>query len=174
MSGTALAVGKVVKSHGVRGEVVVEVRTDSPELRFAPGAVLGVSRRGASASELTVAAARPHAGRLLVQFEGVSGRDAADELRGALLTVDSAVVEPSEDPDEFHDSELEGLRAELTTGEEVGVVQEVLHTPAGEVLSLRTPDGREPMVPFVAAMVPEVDLTAGRVVLDPPEGLLDE
>ena len=69
MSGPALAVGKVVKSHGVRGEVVVEVRTDSPELRFAPGAVLGVQRRATAApATLTVAAARPHAGRLLVVF----------------------------------------------------------------------------------------------------------
>ncbi|MBK0867480.1 MULTISPECIES: ribosome maturation factor RimM [unclassified Saccharopolyspora] len=174
MSGPALAVGKVVKSHGVRGEVVVEVRTDSPELRFAPGAVLGVQRRATAApATLTVAAARPHAGRLLVVFEEVSGREAAEQLRGSLLTVGSDELEPTADPDEFHDHELEGLRVVLVTGEEVGVVREVLHTPAGELLSVGTPQDEEKLVPFVSEIVPEVDLAQGRVVLDPPEGLLE-
>lgn len=173
-NGPALAVGKVVKSHGVRGEVVVEVRTDSPELRFAPGAALGVQRRGTSApATLTVAAARQHAGRLLVVFQEVAGREAAEQLRGSLLTVGSDELEPNADPDEFHDHELEGLRVVLVSGEEVGVVREVLHTPAGELLSVGTPQDEEKLVPFVSEIVPEVDLGQGRVVLDPPEGLLE-
>lgn len=169
-----LAVGRVVRPHGIRGELVVEVLTDSPELRFAPGSVLGVQRRGVvRAQNLTVTAARQHAGRLLVRAEGVEGRDAAEELRGVLLTVRSDVLEPIDDPDEFHDHELTGLRVELVSGDEVGEVREVLHTPAGELLAVRTADGREVLVPFVAEIVPEVDLAAGRLVVDPPEGLLD-
>ncbi|TDD52002.1 ribosome maturation factor RimM [Saccharopolyspora elongata] len=169
-----LAVGRIVRPHGVRGELVVEVLTDSPELRFAPGSVLGMQRRGVvRAQNLTVTAARQHAGRLLVRAEGVEGRDAAEELRGVLLTVSSDVLEPIDDPDEFHDHELIGLRVERVSGEEVGEVREVLHTPAGELLSVRTTDGREVLVPFVAEIVPEVGLAAGRLVVDPPEGLLE-
>jgi 16S rRNA processing protein RimM len=169
-----LAVGRIVRPHGIRGELVVEVLTDSPELRFAPGSVLGVQRRGVvRAQNLTVTAARQHAGRLLVRAEGVDGREAAEDLRGVLLTVRSDVLEPSEDPDEFHDHELTGLRVVQVSGAEVGTVREVLHTPAGELLAVRTADGREVLVPFVADIVPEVDLVAGRLVVDPPEGLLD-
>ncbi|GAA0518824.1 ribosome maturation factor RimM [Saccharopolyspora subtropica] len=168
-----LAVGRIVRPHGVRGELVVQVLTDSPELRFAPGSVLGLQRRGAERAEnLTVTAARPHAGRLLLRAEGVEGRDAAEELRGALLTVSSDELEPTEDPDEFHDHELVGLRVVDTSGAEVGEVHEVVHTPAGELLAVRTADDRETLVPFVAEIVPEVDLEAGRLVVDPPEGLL--
>lgn len=180
----ALAVGRVVRPHGVRGELVVEVLTDSPELRFVPGSVLGLKRRSGqggnkSAQSLTVTAARHHAGRLLVRAEGVDGRDAAEELRGALLTVSADEAESPEDPDEFHDTELIGLRAVLVSGAEVGVVRDVLHSPAGELLAIAIEDPeadkgeREALVPFVAAIVPEVDLEAGTVVLDPPEGLLD-
>ncbi|RCW39847.1 16S rRNA processing protein RimM [Halopolyspora algeriensis] len=173
-----LVVGRVVKPHGVQGELVVEVRTDSPEQRFRPGAVLGVRRQRAARSrlpeELVLSAARPHAGRLLVRAEEVDSRAAAEELRGVLLTVSADDFESGDDPDEFHDRELEGLRAVLVTGEEVGVVQEVVHTPAGELLQVSSPDGRESLVPFVSDIVPEVDVEQGRVLLDPPEGLLGE
>ncbi|MDA3629820.1 ribosome maturation factor RimM [Saccharopolyspora sp. WRP15-2] len=170
-----LAVGRIVRPHGVRGELVVEVLTDSPELRFAPGSVLGTQRRGKGRGQnLTVAAARPHAGRLLLRAEGVDGREAAEDLRGVTLTVTADVLEPTDDPDEFHDHELVGLRAVQVSGEEVGEVSDVVHTPAGELLALRTADDREVLVPFVAEIVPEIDLAAGKLVIDPPEGLLDE
>ncbi|MGP4017876.1 ribosome maturation factor RimM [Saccharopolyspora sp. 5N708] len=169
-----LAVGRIVRPHGVRGELVVEVLTDSPELRFAPGSVLGVQRRGVvSAQNLTVVAARQHAGRLLVQAAGVDGREAAEDLRGAVLTISSEDLEPTGDPDEFHDHELTGLRVVRVSGTEVGTVQEVVHTSAGELLAVRTAEDQEVLVPFVAEIVPSVDLAAGRVIVDPPEGLLD-
>lgn len=171
-----LVVGRVVKSHGVRGELVVEIRTDSPEERFAPGTrLLGRLGRGAAAVDrtVTVEAARNHSGRLLVRLEGVAGRDEADALRGMVLLVDSAELEDPDDPDEFHDHQLVGLRAVDTDGAELGEVVEVVHTAAGELLSLRLTGGGEALVPFVTAMVPEIDLEAGRCVIDPPEGLLD-
>ncbi|GAB3275818.1 ribosome maturation factor RimM [Parasphingorhabdus pacifica] len=170
-----LAVGRVVKPHGVQGELVVEVRTDTPENRFADGAVLGVRKRGADTRDsLTVTAARPHAGRLLVRAEGVDSREAAEALRGAVLTVRGDELEQPDDPDEFHDHQLEGLRVVRVGGEQVGAVREVLHTPAGEVLTVDTDDGREVLVPFVTQMVPEVDLVNGRLTVDPPEGLIDD
>ncbi|PRX48393.1 16S rRNA processing protein RimM [Prauserella shujinwangii] len=161
-----------MKAHGIRGEVAVDVRTDLPEQRFAPGSVLTGEARDGGTRELTVAAAREHSGRLLVRFEQVPDRTAAEELRGLLLLADTADLPPTEDPDEFYDHELEGLRAELGDGTGVGTVREVIHSPGGELLALDV-DGREVLVPFVRAIVPEVDLAGGRVVLDPPEGLLD-
>ncbi len=173
-----LVVGRIVKPHGVRGEFVVEVRTDSPEQRFVPGAVLGVRRGGAARASdpetLTLVAARPHDGRQLVYAEGVEGREAAESLRGALLTVSAEELEPTQDPEEFHDHELEGLRVVLTDGDVVGTVDEVLHSPAGELLQVRTSGGGQVLVPFVSAIVPAVDPDEGRIVVDPPEGLLDE
>ena len=97
-----LVVGRVVKSHGVRGELVVEVRTDSPEERFAVGTrLVGRVGRGdrATDSDVTIEAARQHSGRLLVRLEGVGDRDTADALRGMLLLVDSDALEDPEDPD---------------------------------------------------------------------------
>ncbi len=133
-----LVVGRVVKAHGVTGEVVVDVRTDDPETRFAPGTSLRARAKGGAERQLIVDSARPHGGRLLVRLDGVADRDGADALRGALFLVDSADLPPIEDPDEFYDHQLEGLRVRTTAGDEVGTVAEVLHTAAGELLSVRT------------------------------------
>ncbi|ADG78240.1 Ribosome maturation factor RimM OS=Tsukamurella paurometabola (strain ATCC 8368 / DSM / CCUG 35730 / CIP 100753 / JCM 10117 / KCTC 9821 / NBRC 16120 / NCIMB 702349 / NCTC 13040) OX=521096 GN=rimM PE=3 SV=1 [Tsukamurella paurometabola] len=169
-----LVVGRVAKSHGIRGEIVVDVRTDSPELRFADGAVLtGRRPRAKDTQTYTVAASREHSGRLLVRLEGVTDRTAADELRGTLFVIDSADVQPSDDPDEFYDHELEGLAVRTADGTEVGVIAEVLHPPGGELLSVKAPDGREILIPFVTAIVPVVDVAGGFIEIDPPEGLLD-
>lgn len=170
---THLLVGMIVRPHGLRGELVVEVRTDSPEERFAPGAEL-VARPGTGAdSLLTVESARPHSGRLLVRFVGVPDRDAAEGLRGVKLLVDAASLPPTDDPDEFHAHQLEGLRVELPDGAVVGTVREVAHGPGGELLVVGRSGLPDALVPFVAVIVPVVDLEGGRVVLDPPEGLLD-
>lgn len=179
-----LVVGRIVKSHGIRGEVVVDIRTDSPEERFAKGSALATRSRkskGAGVPEtLNVEAARNHSGRLLVRFAGVGSRDAADALRGVELLVDSASFDPLSDDDEFYDHELEGLdvRIDNAAAAPIGRVSEVLHTPAGEVLSITTladgpHAGREVLVPFIEQFVPTVDLTAGTAVITPPEGLLD-
>jgi 16S rRNA processing protein RimM len=168
-----VAVGRVAKAHGVRGELAVDVRTDSPEERFREGAVLKARHRDGTVCELTIAAARAHSGRLLVSFEQIRSREEADAVRGVMLLADTADLPPTEDPDEFYDHELEGLRAELTDGTVVGTVEEIVHAPGGELLSL-DPDGRSVLVPFVRAIVPVVDVAGGRVVLDPPEGLLDD
>jgi len=171
-----LVVGRIVRSHGVRGELVVEIRTDEPEDRFAPGSVLrgrAPKARAARDVEYTVEAARHHAGRLLVRLEGVADRDAADALRGTLLLIDAAELTSPEDPEEFYDHQLIGLTVHHVDGSVVGEVTEVVHTPAGQLLTVRTAAGQDALVPFVTAIVPEVDVAAGRVVVDPPEGLLD-
>ncbi|NLG54985.1 MAG: ribosome maturation factor RimM [Rhodococcus sp.] len=170
-----LVVGRVAKSHGIRGELVVEVRTDEPEERFAVGTVLrGRKPRDEQTQSYTVEAAREHAGRLLLRVHGVNDRTAADALRGVLFLIDSAELEPSDDPDEFYDHELEGLEVRLGDGTVIGTVTEVLHSGAGELLSIRrAQDGSELLVPFVAAIVTSVSTQDGAITIDPPAGLLD-
>jgi 16S rRNA processing protein RimM len=159
-------VGRIGRPHGLHGEVTVDVRTDSPDERFAPGTALAAGER-----TLVVRSSRPHSGRLLVTFEQINDRDAAAQLRGALLTVDSAALPPTGDPDEFYDHQLEDLVAVRVDGVRLGTVREVVHAPAHDLLVVDTDQG-EHLVPFVRAIVCEVDLAGGRVVIDPPEGLL--
>lgn len=169
-----LLVGVVVRAHGLRGELGVEVRTDSPDERFAPGAALLGRRAGVADVTLTVESVRWHSGKLLVRFVETPDRTAAEPLRGTRLLVHTSELVPTDDPDEFHDHQLEGLRAELEDGTLVGTVREILHGPAGDLLVLtRAGGGPDILVPFVRAIVPTVDLDGGRVVLTPPEGLLD-
>ena len=170
-----LVVGRVAKSHGVRGELAVEVRTDAPELRFAEGAVLqGRKPREKTLNSYTVEAAREHSGRLLLRLVGVDTREAADALRGTLFVIDSADVGTSDDPDEYYDHELEGLDVRLPDGSIIGKVREVLHITGGELLAVRRADeGPEILVPFVTAIVTDISTADGVIDIDPPVGLLD-
>jgi 16S rRNA processing protein RimM len=168
-----LVVGRVVRAHGVTGEVVVEVRTDDPDTRFAPGTTLRAKpSRGGPERDYVVDSVREHSGRLLVRLDGVADRSAADSLRGTLFVVDSADLPPIDEPDEFYDHQLEGLQVVTTTGTAVGSVAEVLHTAAGELLSVRSEAG-EVLVPFVSAIVTSVSLADQTIEIDPPEGLLE-
>ncbi|MEV0199913.1 ribosome maturation factor RimM [Nonomuraea sp. NPDC050691] len=164
-----LVVGRIGRPHGIRGDVTVEVRTDDPELRFAVGASIATDPPGRG--PLVVEGRRWHKDVLLVTFAGVAGRDAAESLRGTMLVIDSAEVEPSDDPDEFHDHELIGLAVVTTSGEPVGEVTDVLHH-GQDLLVVGRPGQDDALVPFVRALVPEVDVPGGRIVVDPPEGLL--
>jgi len=170
-----LVVGRVVKAHGVTGEVVVDVRTDEPYERFASGTSLRARARDKTERTYVVSSMREHGARLLVRLDGVAGRDAADALRGCLFLVDTSELPEIDDPDEFYDHQLEGLRVRTVAGLDVGTVAEVLHTGAGEILAVRpvAGDGPEILVPFVSAMVTAVSLADKLIEIDPPDGLLD-
>jgi 16S rRNA processing protein RimM len=171
-------VGRIGRPHGIRGEVMIGVRTDEPDLRFAVGATLDASREDdaepAGGERLTVASARRHSGQLLVAFAGVTDRTAAAELTGSWLSVDASQLPEIPDPDEFRDHELIGLSVRTSAGDPVGVVTDVLHH-GQDLLVVRRTDSQdgESLVPFVKAIVPEVDVNAGVLVIDPPPGLLD-
>jgi 16S rRNA processing protein RimM len=132
-----LVVGRIGRAHGVRGDVLVAVRTDEPDERFAVGAVLATDPT--DAGPLTVASARWHSGRLVVGFAGHGDRSAAEALAGVRLVVDSADLPPLEDPDEFHDHELVGLAVVTPAGESLGTVTDVVHGPAGDLLVVARP-----------------------------------
>jgi len=167
-----VVVARVGRPHGIKGEVSVEVRTDDPDGRLAPGTVLRTEP--AAAGPLTIVTGRVHSGRLLLTFEGCTSRSGAERLRNVLLVADVDPDERPEDPDEYFDRHLVGLRVETLDGDPVGELAEMLHLPGQDVLVVRRNDGSESLVPFIAQFVPEVDLEGGRIVVDPPEGLLDE
>lgn len=165
-----LVVGRIGRAHGVRGEVAVDVRTDAADQRFAPGAELATDPP--ADQPLTVVATRWHSGRLLVRFDGVDDRSAAEALRGTMLVADSA-ESPATAEDEWWDHELVGLVAVRPDGARLGEVREVVHAPGQDLLVVHREGGGEALVPFVAAIVTAVDVAGGSLVVDPPEGLLE-
>lgn len=173
-----VVIGRVVRAHGIRGELSVEVRTDQPEDRFAVGAVVLArdprpTRGSGSERRLRIAATRWHGTRLLVTFEELADRTAAEEFRGRLLVADVAPDEDTGDPDDFYDHQLVGLAVHTVDGAVIGTVTEVVHLPMQDLLAVGKTDGGEVLVPLVRDIVPEVDLAERRVVVDPPAGLLD-
>ena len=167
-----VVVARIGRPHGIKGELSVEVRTDDPERRLGPGVT--VRTDPATAGPLTITAGRVHSGRLLLTFDGVTDRTGAEALRGVLLVADVDPDERPEDPEEFYDHQLVGLAVHTVDGVHVGEIDEVLHLPGQDVLSVRTPDGREVLVPFVAEIVPTVDVDARVIEVDPPPGLLGD
>lgn len=171
-----LVVGRIAKSHGLAGEVAVEIRTDEPELRFAPGSTLTARppKSKAAGRPLRVVSAREHANRLLVTFAEAPDRTAADLLRGALLVVQSEELPPNEDPDEFYDHELVGLRVQdRRTGSTLGRIADVVHSAGADWLVMADAGGRETLIPFVAAIVVEISRTEAVARVELPDGLLE-
>jgi len=163
-----VVVGLIGRAHGLKGEVSVEPRTDEPERRFADGVVLG-AREGT----LTVVGSRTHQGRLLVRFAELASRTAAEAARGIELTCAIDPTEAPGDPEEFYDHQLVGLRVETVAGDPVGELLRVEHGAAQDLLIIGTPE-REVLFPFVTALVPEVDVPGGRIVIDDRPGLLGD
>ena len=170
-----VVVGRIGKPFGLRGEVTVDVRTDEPERRFAPGSTLRAGLPPGSASSLrslTVATSRWHQSVLLVSFEELADRTAAEGARGIVLHATIPAGASPDDPDEYYDHQLVGLAAYDVDGTALGTVAGLVHGGAQDLLRVDTPDGREALVPFVKALVPEVDLPGGRVVIADRPGLV--
>jgi 16S rRNA processing protein RimM len=169
-----VVVGRIGRPHGLRGEVTVEVRTDEPDRRFVAGTRLTAEPPRGSAIGLTTLAVeslRWHQTTLLVKFAELTDRTAAEGARGTLLLTHLDAGESPDDPDEFYDHQLVGLRVEDLGGAVIGEVTGLVHG-AQDLLEIRASDGRPTLVPFVAALVPEVDLAGGRVVVADRPGLV--
>lgn len=162
-----VVVGRIGKPHGLKGDVTVEVRTDEPELHFQEDAQFLTADHGV----LTCEYAWYHGKILCAKFAGFDDRTAAETLRNTLLEIERDELERPEDPDEYYDAQLVGLDV-IANGAVIGSVTEVIHTPAQDLLAVATSNG-EALVPFVAAIVAEVDLVGKTVTITPPEGLLD-
>ncbi|WP_327178232.1 ribosome maturation factor RimM [Streptomyces sp. NBC_01335] len=167
-----LVVARIGRAHGIKGEVTVEVRTDEPELRLGPGAVLATDPAGTG--PLTIETGRVHSGRLLLRFAGVHDRTGAEALRNTLLIAEVDPDELPEDPEEFYDHQLMDLDVVLADGTEIGRITEITHLPSQDLFIVERPDGSEVMIPFVEEIVTEIDLEEQRAVITPPPGLLNE
>ena len=168
MSEDYVVVGRIGPAHGLRGEVFVEPRTDEPGRRFAAGRTLRTPT-----GSLTVASSRTHSGKLVVRFQEIDGRTEAEAVRGTELTCLIDPAERPEDPEEYYDHQLVGLRVETPEGEVVGELDRIEHGAAQDLLVIRTPE-REVLFPFVSAFVPVVDVPGGRIVIDDRPGILEE
>jgi len=174
MSTLEVVVGRIGKPHGIRGEVTVDVRSDEPDRRYADGTVLAAQPPKGSAfahPSLTVDRTRWHQGTLLVTFAEFADRNAAEAARGVVLVAEVDDDERPDDPDEFYDHQMIGVAAYDQEGTHVGEVTGIAHG-AQDLLQIRTIDGREVLVPFVTALVPEVDLDARRLTIADRPGLI--
>ena len=164
------AVGYVHRPHGLNGEVSVEKLGDSENL-FEPGGLF-VWVSGERRRDLKLSAGRAHGRRWLLSFEGISDVESARELSGGVLELAGGTL--PEAPEDFYWShEVRGWLCLDASGRTLGEVLDLGQTPAGPQLTLATPEGREILVPFVRPIVVEVDRESRRVILDPPEGLLE-
>jgi 16S rRNA processing protein RimM len=164
-----VVVGRVLRGHGIRGACIVVPLTDVPE-RFAVGARMAV---GSTGDDIEVTSCAPYKGRLLVQFDAVADRTAADALRGVDLWIAAADAGPPPEGTVWA-ADLEGLPVCSPDGVHYGTVTGVAPNPAHDILVCADPDGREFMVPLVAAFVDELEPGMTRVTLHPIPGLLPE
>jgi len=172
---TQLRVGRLLKAHGLKGAIKLELFTDEPERRFVPGATFTLQVPTSSpwhGKTIELTELRWYNTHAVGFFAGVEDREAAESLVRAILWVEQDAAELPAEPDAWYDHQLVGLRA-LRDGKDVGRVARVDHLPAQDLLAIDTGAG-EVLVPFVAAIVPTVDLAAGHVVLTPPPGLFEE
>jgi 16S rRNA processing protein RimM len=165
-----VVIGRVVKPHGLKGEVVVECLSDFPG-RFFEGLSVLLARGDAGMGDARIAAVRPHGGRLLVTFEGISDPSAAESLRGAELSVSAENVAPRPEGFVYH-WEIEGAFVVDAAGKPLGRVAELADAGGRPLLVVETVRGPRD-VPFSRPIVVSVDVAGKRVVLDPPPGLLD-
>lgn len=172
---TQLRVGRLTKAHGLKGAIKVELYTDEPEKRFVPGAIFSLQVPVESAwhgKSLTLTELRWYNASPVAFFADVPDRTTAETLIKAILWVEHDASVLPDDPEAWYDHQLTGLRA-VRDGVDVGTIARVEHFPAQDLLVVKTADG-EVMVPFVKAIVPEVNMTTGIVTLTPPMGLFEE
>jgi 16S rRNA processing protein RimM len=171
---TQLRVGRLVRAHGLKGAIKLELYTDSPDTRFAKGAVLTLQVPETSpwfGKTLTVTELRWYNQSPVVFFEGITDRNQAETLIRAILLVDQPISNVAPEPDAWYDHQLIGLKVRRE-GVEIGTITRVDHLPAQDLLAIDF-EGREVLLPFVKALVPQVDSVAGFIEITPPGGLFE-
>ena len=161
-----LVVGRIGRAHGVLGEATIEVRTDDADLRFAVGNEVTLE----NSKKLIIKSSRWHNQVLLLSFEGITDRNQIEELRDQLISaeVDTSAMAPGE----YHYQQLIGSQVFLQSGDQVGVVGEIVKLPGQDLLSVDK-GGSQVLVPMVKQIIISIDVAAKKIVINPPEGLLD-
>ena len=163
-------VGRIARAHGLRGQMILNLETDFPEERFQPGAELFIEKNG-RVEPLTITSVRFHRERPIVAVDGVETVDEAEALAGLELRVPIGRLAPLP-PGMYYRHDLIGCRVETTAGAAIGVVSDVEGTLAGSRLVVDR-GGREVLIPLAAEICPEIDPAGKRIVIDPPDGLVD-
>ncbi len=170
-----MRVGRLTKAHGLKGALKIELYTDEPDKRFVPGATFSLQVPEESpwhGKPLTLTELRWYNGTAVGFFVDVEDRSQAETLARAILWIDVDTELSPDEPDAWYDHQLVGLTV-VRDGKPVGTVSRVDHFPAQDLLVVATDNG-EVMVPFVAAIVPAVDIAAKTVTVTPPGGLFEE
>ena len=161
-----LVVGRIGRAHGVLGEATVQVQTDDPDLRFKVGAKLILD----NGKDLTIRSARWHNQILLLAFEGVVDRNQIEELRDQMISAEVDITSLS--PGEYHYQQLLGCQVFLQNDELIGEVDEIVKLPSQDLLSVAN-NGKKVLIPMVKKIIISIDILTKKIVIDPPEGLLD-
>ena len=172
---TQLRVGRLTKAHGLKGAIKVELYTDAPERRFTPGAVFSLQVPTSSrwhGKTIELAELKWYNSHPVAFFKDISDRSEAESLIKAILWIDHDMAEASDEEDAWFDHQLIGLKV-LRDGVQVGVLTQVDHFPAQDLLTVTTSTG-DVLVPFVKAIVASVDVKAGTMTVTPPLGLFEE
>jgi len=161
-----LVVGRIGRAHGVLGEATVQVRTDDPDVRFKVGAKLSLD----NGKDLTIRSARWHNQILLLAFDGIIDRNQIEELRDQMISAEVDITSLS--PGEYHYQQLLGCQVFLQSDELIGEVDEIVKLPGQDLLSVAK-NGKKVLIPMVKKIIISIDVSAKKIVVDPPEGLLD-
>ena len=161
-----LVVGRIGRAHGVLGEATVQVQTDDPDLRFKVGAKLILD----NGKDLTIRSARWHNQILLLAFDGVVDRNQIEELRDQMISAEVDITSLS--PGEYHYQQLLGCQVFLQSDELIGEVDEIVKLPGQDLLSVAK-NGKKVLIPMVKKIIISIDILTKKIVVDPPEGLLD-
>ncbi len=172
---TKLRVGRLLKAHGLKGAIKLELYTDSPNERFVPGAVLELQVPEESpwfGKTVTVSDLKWFNSSPVLFLKDVNDRTQAESLIKAILLIEQPLDVSPQEPDAWYDHQLAGLRV-LRDGAEIGTLLRVDHMPAQDLLVIKTEDA-EVLLPFVKAFVPKVDVSAGVIEITPPGGLFEQ
>ncbi len=161
-----LVVGRIGRAHGVLGEATVQVQTDDPDVRFKVGAKLSLD----NGKDLTIRSARWHNQILLLAFDGIIDRNQIEELRDQMISAEVDITSLS--PGEYHYQQLLGCQVFLQSNELIGEVDEIVKLPGQDLLSVAK-NGKKVLIPMVKKIIISIDVLAKKIVVDPPEGLLD-
>ncbi len=161
-----LVVGRIGRAHGVLGEATVQVQTDDPDVRFKVGAKLSLD----NGKDLTIRSARWHNQILLLAFDGIIDRNQIEELRDQMISAEVDITSLS--PGEYHYQQLLGCQVFLQSNQLIGEVDEIVKLPGQDLLSVAK-NGKKVLIPMVKKIIISIDVSAKKIVVDPPEGLLD-
>ena len=161
-----LVVGRIGRAHGVLGEATVQVQTDDPDVRFKVGAKLSLD----NGKDLTIRSARWHNQILLLAFDGIIDRNQIEELRDQMISAEVDITSLS--PGEYHYQQLLGCEVFLQSNELIGEVDEIVKLPGQDLLSVAK-NGKKVLIPMVKKIIISIDVSTKKIVVDPPEGLLD-